>query len=129
MVQPPLEAIGQQLQARPDIADHFALRKVDPLYIGRRVADVNYLRTFRAHDEWRFFDGVVTNGDNQIGPVNRFMNVVALAERGGPHVEIAAAGYRSLAHLCGEERNFRAAPEAADASRAARPGRGSAEHD
>lgn len=96
MMQPPLETIGQQLQARSNIADHFALRKVDPLHVGRRVADVDDLRTFGAHDEGRLFDGVVTYGNNQIGSVDRFMNVIALAECSRPHVEVAAAGYRSL---------------------------------
>ena len=129
IVQSPLDAIRQQFQARPDIANHFALRKVNPLHVGRRVADVDHLGTLRAHDEWRFLDRIVADGDDQIGTIDGFVHVVTFAERGRPHIEVATAGYGSLPHLRREERNLRAADEAADARRAPGPGCGGAEHD
>ena len=128
-MQPSLDAISQQFQARPDIANHLALRKVDPLHVGRRVADVDHLGTLRAHDERRLLDRIVTDGDDQIGAIDGLMHVVTFAERGRAHIEVATAGHRSLPHLRREERNLRAADEPADACRAARPGRGGAEHD
>jgi hypothetical protein len=70
-VQTALNTIRQQFQARPDIANHLALRKVNPLHIGRRVADVDHLRTLRAHDERRLLDRIVTDGDDQIGAIDR----------------------------------------------------------
>ena len=129
IVQSPLDAIRQQFQARPDIANHLALRKVNPLHIGRRVADVDHLGTLRAHDERRFLDRIVTDGDDQIGAINGFVHVVTFAERSRPHIKVATPGYGSLAHLRREERNLRTADEPSDARRAPRPGCGGAEHD
>src|ERR1700754_5316431 len=106
MVQPPFDAIGQQFQAWTDVANDLALRKVDPLDIGGRVADMDHLRALRAHDEGRLLDRVVTDGDDQVGTIDGLMNIVALAERSRAHVKVAAAGDRALAHLRGEERNF-----------------------
>ena len=129
IVQSSLDAIRQQFQARPDIANHLALRKVNPLHIGRRVADVDHLGTLRAHDERRFLDRIVTDGDDQIGAINGFMHVVTFAERSRPHIEVATPGYGSLPHLRREEWNLRAADEPSDTCRAPGPGRGGAEHD
>ena len=94
MMQPALDTIGEQLEARTDVAHHLALREVDLLDGGRRVADVDHLRPVRAHDEGRLLDGVVADRDDQVGLIDRLMDVVALAERGRAHVEIAAAGNR-----------------------------------
>ena len=85
-MQSTLDAVRQQLQARTDVADYLALRKVNPLHIGRRVADMDHLRAFRAHDEGRLLDRIVPNGDDQVGAVDGFMNIVALAERGRAHI-------------------------------------------
>ena len=109
-----LDAVGEQFETRPDVANHLALRKIDLLDGGRRVADMDHLRPLRAHDEGRLLDRVVADRDDQVGAVDRLVDVVALAERGRSHVKLAAAGNRPLAHLRVEERDLRAADEAAD---------------
>ena len=129
IMQPPFDTISQQFKAWPDISDYLALWKVDEFDVGRRIADMDDLRALRAHDEGRLLDGVVPDGDDQVGAVNRLMHIIALAERGRAHVQIAAAGNGSFAHLGREIWNFRAAHEAADSCRAAWTRRGSAEHD
>ena len=86
VMEPTLDAVGQQFKARPDIAHDLALRKIDLLDIGRRIADVDHLRALRAHDEGRLLDGVVADGNDQVGAVDRLVHVVAFAERGRAHV-------------------------------------------
>ena len=125
----PFNTISQQFQARPDITNHFALRKVDSLHVGRRVADVDHLRALRTHDERRLLDRIVTDGNDQVGAINGLVHVVTLAERGRAHIELATPGYRSLSHLRREEWNLRAADESPDSCRAPRPRCGGAEHD
>ena len=100
-----LEPIGQKRQARPDIADDLGMREVDLLDVGRRVADMDHLRPALAHDEGRLLDRVVADGDDQVGPVDRPVHVVALGERGGAHVEVGPARDGALAHLRVEERH------------------------
>ena len=86
-----LEPVGQQFQARPDVADHLGMREVDLLDVGRRVADVDHLRPVRPHDERRLLDRVVADRDDQVGLVDRLVDVVALGQRGRAHVEVGAA--------------------------------------
>ena len=112
-----LDAIGQQGQARPEIADDLGMREVHLLHVGRRVADVDHLRSLRAHDEGGLLDRVVANGQDQVGPVDRLVHVVAVGQRGRSHPQLGSAfggaqtGDRSLAHLRVEERNADAANE------------------
>ena len=129
IVQSPFDTISQQFQARPDIANHLALRKVDSLHVGGRITDVDHLRALRAHDERRLLDRIVPDGDDQVGAINGLMHVVTFAERGRAHIELAAPGNGSLAHLGREEWNLRAADEASDSCRAPRTRCGGAEHD
>ena len=112
-----LEPIGQEFEARPDVADDLGMREVDLLDVGRRVADVDHLRPALAHDEGRLLDRVVANGDDQVGLVDRLVHVVALGERGRAHVEVGPARHRALAHLGGEERDARAEHEAGETAR------------
>ena len=106
VVQPALEPVGQQRQARADIADHLGMREVDLLDIGRREADMDHLRPARAHEEGRLLDRVVADGDDQVGAVDRLVHVVPLRQRGRAHDrDSCAAGHRALAHLGVEERN------------------------
>ena len=127
-MQPSLNAVSQQLKARPDITHDFTLRKVNPLHIGWRVTNMDHLRTFRTHDEWRLLNRVVTDGNDQIGAINGFMNIVTLAQRGRSHVKLASARRCSLTHLRGEEWNLRTANKTSDPRRAPRTGRRSTEH-
>ena len=45
---------------------------------GGQVADMQYLRSFLAHDEGRLLDRVVADRDDQIGAVDGLVHVVAL---------------------------------------------------
>src|SRR5260370_33128239 len=65
----------------------------------RDIADMNDLRAFWAHDEWRFLDGVMTNRNNQVGPVNRLVDVVTFGKSRCSHVKIGSAVHCALAHL------------------------------
>ena len=123
IVQSSLDAIRPAVQARPDIANHLALRKVNPLHIGRRVADVDHLGTLRAHDERRLLDRIVTDSDDQIGAINGFMHVVTFAERSGPHIEVSRPRVPVPFPICVVKNGIRGtADKSADACRA--PGRG-----
>ena len=73
---------------------------------------MDHLRSALAHDEGRLLDRVVADRDDQIGPVDRPVDVVALRQRRRAHVEVGAAGDGALAHLRVEERQARAAHEA-----------------
>ena len=77
------EPVRQQRKARADVADHLRVGKVDLLHIGRREADVDDLRPARPHDEGRLLHRVVTDRDDQVGLVDRLVNVVPLRQRGG----------------------------------------------
>ena len=63
----PFDAVGQQRQARAQVADDLGMREVHLLDVGRRVADVDHLRTLRAHDERRLLDRVVADRQDQVG--------------------------------------------------------------
>ena len=106
-----LHTIGQQREARADITDHFGMREEHLLDGGRQVAHVQHGRSPRAHDEGRFLHRVVPDRNDQIGAVDRPMDVIAFRERGGAHVEPGPTGNRALAHLCVEERDAHAAHE------------------
>ena len=86
IMQPALDAVGQQFKAWPDVTDDLALREIDLLDVGRRVADVDHLRTLGAHDEGRLLDGIVADRDDQVGTVDRLMDIIALAECGRSHI-------------------------------------------
>jgi hypothetical protein len=45
---------------------------------GGQVADMQYLWSFRAHDEGRLLDRVVADRDDQVGAVDGSVHVVAL---------------------------------------------------
>ena len=84
------------MHARADVADQFGVgikhlfdmggacsRHGSPWAAGRL-----------AHQERRLLHGVVADRDDQIGAVDRVMNVVAFRERSGAEIEIGAAGRR-----------------------------------
>ena len=101
-----LDPAGEELEARSDVADDLGMGEVDLLDVRRRVADMDHLRPLRAHDEGRLLDRVVPDGDDEVGLVDRLVDVVPLREGGGADVELRAAGDRALAHLRREERNL-----------------------
>ena len=90
---------------------------------------MDHRRAVPAHEERRLLDGVVADRDDQIGPVDRPMHVVALRQRRRPHVEVGASRDGALAHLGVEERDARPAHEIRQ--RVDQPGAvaGGADHD
>jgi hypothetical protein len=63
-------------------------------------------RPFRFHEKRRLLNRIVADRDNQIRAIDRPMDVVALRQRRGAHVEVRPAGHGALAHLRIEERNL-----------------------
>ena len=128
VVQSSLNTVGQQLQARSDITNHFALRKVDSLHVGGGITNVNHLRALRTHDERRLLNCVVPDGNDQVGAINSLVHVVTFAKCGRAHIELASPRHCSFSHLRREEGNLRAADESPDACRAPRARCGGAQH-
>ena len=89
---------------------------------------MDHLRPARPHDERGLLDGVVADGEDQVGAVDRLVDVVALRERGGSHVEVGAAGDRALAHLRGKERQLQPSEEAVQSGREPWAARAGTEH-
>ena len=124
-----LKAIGEQRQAGADVADEFGLRKVHFLDRRRQIADVQHRRPVCAHEEGRLLHRVVADGDNQIRTVDRAMDIVALRQRGGAHIEVRTAGDGALPHLRVEERNLHPPDELRQSVGKPRPARRGAQHD
>ena len=64
---PPLEPVGQQLEARADIADKLRVREEHFLHGRRQISHMEHGRSLRAHDERGLLHRVVTDGDDEIG--------------------------------------------------------------
>ncbi len=86
-------------------------------------------RSSRPHEEGRLLHRVVADGDDEIRPIDRPMDIVALREGRGAHVEPRSAGDGALAHLRVEERDLDAPHERRQRLREARPARRRAQHD
>ena len=100
------EPIGQQLRgSAPTSPTISACGKYTCSTVAGVAADMDHLRPVVAHDEGRLLDGVVADRDDEIGLVDRLVDLVALRQRGGAHIEIGAGVDRALAHLGVEERN------------------------
>ena len=57
-----------------------------------------------AHQEWRLFNCVMPDRDDQVRELDRIVHVVALGKGGGADIEVRAAVDGALAHLRVEER-------------------------
>ena len=123
-----LQAVREKPQAQSDIADELRMREEDFLHIRRQITDMQHDRSLGTHDERRLLHRIVTDGDDQIGAVDRLMNIVALGERRRPHVQVRAAGDGALAHLRVEEGNADAADELRQGVGQPRPVRRGAQH-
>ena len=73
-----LEPVGEQREARPDIADDLGMGKKHLLDRRRHIADMDHLGPVRAHDERRLLDRVVADREDQIGLVDRLVDIVPL---------------------------------------------------
>ena len=80
------------------------------------------------HDEGRLLDGVVADGNDEVGLVDRLMDPVALRQRRGAHIEIGAGVDRALPHLGVEEGNAETADELRQRLGELRTARGRAQH-
>ena len=101
------DAVSQEPQRGTKIADDLGLREVDLFDMRRLVADMDDVRPVPAHDERRLLDRIVADRDDEVRALDGLVNVVALGERGGAHVEFGAAGHGALAHLRREIWNTR----------------------
>jgi hypothetical protein len=73
----------------------------------RLIADMDDVRPVPAHDERWLLDRIVADRDDEVRALDGLVNVVALRERGGAHVEFGARGHGALAHLRREIWNAR----------------------
>jgi hypothetical protein len=87
------------------------MREVHLLDRGGQITHMQDPRSALAHQERRFFHRIVADRDDQVGAVNRLVNMVPLGERGSAHVEPGSAGDGALAHLRIEERDLQAPHE------------------
>ena len=83
----------------------------------------------RTHQERGLFHRVMADRDDQVGAVDGVMDIVALGQRGGAHIEPGAARDRALAHLGVEERDLQPSDERRQGVRQARATGGRAQHD
>ncbi len=84
MRNPAFDAIREQPQRRAEITDHLGLREIHLLHARRLKADVHDLRTAGPHDERRLLDRVVADRDDQVGPIDRFVHIVAFRSAAVP---------------------------------------------
>ena len=117
------ETVGQQREARTDIADKLRMREEHLFDRGRQIAHMQNRRSAGAHQKGRLFDGIVPDRDDQIGALDRIMHIVALRQRRGAHVELGSAGDGAFAHLRTEERDLQTPTKSDKASAQARPAR------
>ena len=101
-----LETLAKQREARANIAYELRMREVDLLDCRGEIPHMQHRRSVRPHEEGRFLDGVVTDGNDQIGAINRVVDIVAFRQCSGPHVEPGHTRDGTLAHLRIEERDL-----------------------
>ncbi len=106
-----LQPVGQQPEARADVADHLGLREKHLLDRGGKSANVQDRGAFRPHEERRLFDSVVTDRDDEVGAIDRPMDIILFREGRSAHVEAGPAGDGALAHLRVDERDLQAPHE------------------
>jgi hypothetical protein len=104
-----LQEIGENSEARAHVSHDFGLWEEDLLNGCRQIADVQYRRSVRSHEERRLLYGIVPNAEDQVCLFDSLMNVITRRERRGSHVEPGFAGDRALAHLGIEEWDLYAA--------------------
>ncbi len=123
------EPVGEEREAGADVADKLRLGKEHFLDRRRQIADMQHRRPVRPHEERRLLHRVMADRDDEIGPVDRPMDIVALGQRRGPHVERGPAGDRPFAHLRIEERDLHPLHERRQRIGEAGSARAGAEHD
>jgi hypothetical protein len=100
-----VQMVGEAAHAVSDIADNFGLREIDLIDIRAVEIDMDDLRAAVPHDEGRFFDGIVADGDDQIGAADRPVDVIVLGQGRGADEQRGISVDRALAHLGCEERD------------------------
>ena len=92
--------------------------KVDIIDLCRREVDVNYFH-IAVHDEGRFFDDIVPDADDQVGPANGAVHLLLIGESGGAQRERVSGVQYPDSHLSAEEGDACLLHESAQCSRCA----------
>jgi hypothetical protein len=103
--------LSKQCQSRTDITDELRMREVHLLDRCGEIPDVEDCWPAGAHQKGWFLDRIMSDCNDEIGAVDCIMDVVALRECGGPHVQPGTARDGTLTHLCVEKRDLQAAHE------------------
>ena len=123
-----LEASAEQIEAPGDVADDFGLREIH-LFDGRgHEADVNDPVLPARHQERRLLDRFVADGDDEIGAVDRLVDVIAFTQGRGADIIVRRAADGALAHLRIEKWDADAADEFGQRRRQLRAAGAGAEH-
>ena len=72
-----IQAVSQPLDRSGDVADDLELREVDLIDFSRLVIDMDDGLPARLHEEGRLLHHVVTDIDDQIGLLDRAVNIIA----------------------------------------------------
>lgn len=86
-----------------DVADDFDLWEVDGVDFGGVEVDVDDLDSVRVHEEWRFFDDVVADVDDEVGVFDGAVDEVVCGQCGVADEERVALVDDAFSHLGGDE--------------------------
>src|SRR5262249_50003601 len=87
------------------------MREVNLLDSCGEIPHMQHRRSIWPHDEGWLLDRVVADGNDQIGAIDRIVDIVAFWQSGRAHVKTGPAGDGTLTHLRVEERNLHALNE------------------
>src|SRR5699024_10239384 len=93
------EHLGELVQGRRQVPDDLELREIHLLDDGGTVPDVDDGRPGLIHRERRLLGRIVTDGDDDVGRIDRVVDIVTGGQGRRAHVQIRRPRHRSLAHL------------------------------
>ena len=97
---------------------------------GGDIADISDLGSGAgAHQERRLLHGVVSDRDDEIGALDRIMDIVALGQRRSAEIQLGIAGDRAFPHLRIEKGYLRLSNEIGQRVHQPRPVSRGANHD
>ena len=83
------QTIGKPRHGGADIANHFRIRVIDLLDMGRLATDMDHLgSTGVTHQERRLLDRVMTDRHDEVRKANGFVHIIALRKRRRPHIKV-----------------------------------------
>ena len=92
-------------QAVGNITDHFDLREVDRVHLGRVEVDMNDLGATGAHEERRFLNHIVAHVDDQVSLVDGAVHEIAGGQGGIAEEMRAGFVHHPFTHLGGDHRD------------------------